>query len=52
MILFESPACPIAARDALAKVRYKMPSRCRLVTRRPSVGELRVHLVPQTRFDD
>src|ERR1700722_3129170 len=39
MILFEIGGLPeIAARDALAKVAYKMPFRCRLVTRRPSVG--------------
>jgi large subunit ribosomal protein L16 len=39
MILFEIGGLPeTAARDALAKVAYKMPFRCRLVTRRPSVG--------------
>ncbi len=39
MILFEIAGLPeLAARDALAKVAYKMPFRCRLVTRRPSVG--------------
>ena len=39
MILFELAGVPEpAARDALAKVAYKMPFRCRLVTRRPSVG--------------
>jgi len=39
MILFEIAGVPeAAARDALAKVAYKMPFRCRLVTRRPSVG--------------
>jgi large subunit ribosomal protein L16 len=39
MILFEIAGLPEpAARDALAKVAYKMPFRCRLVTRRPSVG--------------
>src|SRR6476660_10092860 len=39
MILFEIAGLPeAAARDALAKVAYKMPFRCRLVTRRPSVG--------------
>ena len=39
MILFEIAGLPeTAARDALAKVAYKMPFRCRLVTRRPTVG--------------
>lgn len=39
MILFELAGLPEpAARDALAKVAYKMPFRCRLVGRRPSVG--------------
>jgi large subunit ribosomal protein L16 len=39
MILYEIAGLPeAAARDALAKVAYKMPFRCRLVTRRPSVG--------------
>lgn len=39
MILFEIAGLPEgAARDALAKVAYKMPFRCRLVGRRPSVG--------------
>ena len=39
MILFEIAGLPEpAARDALAKVAYKMPFRCRLVTRRPTVG--------------
>ena len=39
MILFEIAGLPeAAARDALAKVAYKMPFRCRFVTRRPSVG--------------
>ncbi len=39
MILFEIGGLPEpAARDALAKVAYKMPFRCRLVTRRPNVG--------------
>ena len=38
MILFEIAGLPeAAARDALARVAYKMPFRCRLVTRRPSV---------------
>jgi large subunit ribosomal protein L16 len=39
MIIYEIAGLPeAAARDALAKVAYKMPFRCRLVTRRPSVG--------------
>lgn len=39
MILFEVSGLPEAsARDCLAKVAYKMPFRCRMVTRRPSVG--------------
>jgi large subunit ribosomal protein L16 len=39
MILFEIAGLPeAAARDALAKVAYKMPFRCRFVYRRPSVG--------------
>ena len=39
MILFEIGGLPeAAARDALAKVAYKMPFRCRFVNRRPSVG--------------
>jgi large subunit ribosomal protein L16 len=39
MILFEIAGLPEPqARDALAKVAYKMPFRCRFVTRRPSVG--------------
>ena len=39
MILFEIAGLPEAsARDALAKVAYKMPFRCRFVSRRPSVG--------------
>ena len=38
MILYEIGGLPeTAARDALARVAYKMPFRCRLVTRRPSV---------------
>ena len=38
MILFEIGGLPEAtARDALARVAYKMPFRCRLVPRRPSV---------------
>jgi len=39
MILFEVGGLPeVAARECLAKVAYKMPFRCRLVTRRPNVG--------------
>jgi large subunit ribosomal protein L16 len=39
MILFEVGGLPeAAARDALARVAYKMPFKCRLVARRPSVG--------------
>jgi large subunit ribosomal protein L16 len=39
MVLYEIGGLPeVAARDALARVAYKMPFRCRLVTRRPSVG--------------
>ena len=39
MILFEIAGLPeTAAREALAKVAYKMPFKCRFVTRRPSVG--------------
>ncbi len=39
MILFEIGGLPEAqARDALAKVAYKMPFRCRFVHRRPSIG--------------
>ena len=39
MILFEIAGLPEpAARDALAKVAYKMPFRCRFVSRRPNVG--------------
>ena len=38
MILFEIAGLPeAAARDALARVAYKMPFRCRLVNRRPNV---------------
>jgi large subunit ribosomal protein L16 len=38
MILFEIGGLPeAAARDALARVAYKMPFRCRLVQRRPSI---------------
>jgi large subunit ribosomal protein L16 len=39
MILYEIGGLPeAAARDALARVAYKMPFRCRFVLRRPSVG--------------
>lgn len=39
MILFEIGGLPeAAARDALARVAYKMPFRCRFVGRRPNVG--------------
>ena len=39
MILFEIAGLPEqAARDALARVAYKIPFKCRFVTRRPSVG--------------
>jgi large subunit ribosomal protein L16 len=38
-ILYEIAGLPeVAARDALARVAYKMPFRCRFVTRRPNVG--------------
>jgi large subunit ribosomal protein L16 len=38
MILFEIGGLPeTAARDCMARVAYKMPFRCRLVARRPSV---------------
>src|SRR2546421_879604 len=38
LVLFEIGGLPEAqARDALARVAYKMPFRCRFVTRRPSV---------------
>ena len=38
-ILYEVAGLPeTAARDVLARVAYKMPFRCRLVSRRPSVG--------------
>ena len=38
MILFEIAGLPeTAARDCLARVAYKMPFRCRFVTRRPNV---------------
>ena len=39
MLLYELGGVPeAAARDALAKVAYKMPFRCRFVTRLPAVG--------------
>ncbi len=39
MVLYEIGGLPeTAARDALARVAYKMPFKCRFVTRRPSVG--------------
>jgi large subunit ribosomal protein L16 len=38
MILFEVSGVPeAAARDCLARVAYKMPFRCRFVTRRPNI---------------
>jgi large subunit ribosomal protein L16 len=38
MVLYEIGGLPeAAARDCLARVAYKMPFRCRLVSRRPSV---------------
>ncbi len=38
MVLFEIGGLPEAtARDCLARVAYKMPFRCRLVARRPSI---------------
>ena len=38
MILFEIGGLPEgAARDCLARVAYKMPFKCRFVTRRPNV---------------
>jgi large subunit ribosomal protein L16 len=38
MILFEVAGLPeAAARDCLARVAYKMPFKCRLVTRRPNL---------------
>ena len=38
MILFEVAGLPEAsARDCLARVAYKMPFRCRLVSRRPNI---------------
>ena len=39
MILYEIAGLPeAAARDALARVAYKMPFKCRFIGRRPSVG--------------
>ncbi|MSR31244.1 MAG: 50S ribosomal protein L16 [Gemmataceae bacterium] len=39
MILFELGGLPEATvKEALSKVAYKMPFRCRLVARRPSIG--------------
>jgi large subunit ribosomal protein L16 len=39
MVLYEIAGLPEpAARDCLARVAYKMPFKCRFVTRRPSVG--------------
>jgi len=39
IIIYEIGGLPeAAARDALARVAYKMPFRCRFVSRRPSVG--------------
>jgi large subunit ribosomal protein L16 len=39
MVLYEIGGLPeTAARDALARVAYKMPFRCRFVTRRPNIG--------------
>ena len=38
MVLFEVAGVPeTAARDVLARVAYKMPFKCRLVTRRPNI---------------
>jgi len=38
MVLYEVGGLPeAAARDVLARVAYKMPFRCRFVTRRPSI---------------
>jgi large subunit ribosomal protein L16 len=38
MVMFEVAGIPEAsARDVLARVAYKMPFRCRLVSRRPSI---------------
>jgi large subunit ribosomal protein L16 len=39
MILYEIGGLPESvAKEALSKVAYKMPFRCRLVSRRPSIG--------------
>ena len=39
MVLFEVAGVPEAsARECLARVAYKMPFKCRFVTRRPNVG--------------
>jgi large subunit ribosomal protein L16 len=39
MVLFELAGIPEAsARECLARVAYKLPFKCRFVTRRPSVG--------------
>src|SRR6476620_6841283 len=38
MVMFEIAGIPeAAARDCLARVAYKMPFKCRLVTRRPNI---------------
>ena len=38
LILFEVSGIPeAAARDCLARVAYKMPFKCRLITRRPNI---------------
>jgi len=38
MVLFELAGLPeAAARECLAKVAYKMPFRCRFITRRPNI---------------
>lgn len=38
MVLFEVAGLPeSSARDVLARVAYKMPFRCRLITRRPNI---------------
>jgi large subunit ribosomal protein L16 len=39
MILFEIAGLPeAAAREALTRIAHKLPFKCRLVHRRPSVG--------------
>lgn len=39
MVIYEISGVPeAAARECLARVAYKMPFRCRFVSRRPSVG--------------